>query len=108
VGPLPVRPDALLAGVAAGLLGIPASRDAAAAWLAVDFAGEGLLISVTLDDPADADVRDLVLGAVERAAWEVEPQQAGFPIDVTFPGENQPDRIDELIATHATPFYRRG
>ena len=107
VEPLPVRPDALLAGVAAGLLGIPAVRDAAAAWLAVQFAGEGLLISVTLDDPADAEVRDLVLGAVERAAWEGEPQQASFPIDVTFPGESQPDRIDELIAAHATPFYRR-
>jgi len=107
VGPLPVRPDALLAGIAAGLLTIPPARAAAAAWLTVQFAGEGLLVSVSLDDPADATARDLVLGAVERAAWEVEPQQAGFPIDVTFPGEREPDRIDDLIAAAGTQFYRR-
>jgi SseB protein N-terminal domain len=107
VGPLPVRPDALLAGIAAGLLAIPAVRAAAAGWLTVQFAGEGLLVSVSLDDPADAAARDLVIGTVERAAWEVEPQQAGFPIDITFPGERQPDRIDDLIAAAATPFYRR-
>jgi SseB protein N-terminal domain len=107
VGPLPVRPDPLLAAIGAGLLAIQAVRAAAAAWLTVRFAGEGLLVSVTLDDPADATVRDLVIGAVERAAWEVTPEEAGFPIDVTFPGERQPDRLDELIAAAATSFYRR-
>jgi hypothetical protein len=108
VAPLPVRPDALLAGIAAGLIGIDAVRAATAAWLSVEFAGEGLLVAVTLDDPADAATRDLVVGAVERAAWEVEPDEAAFPIDVTFPGERAPDRIDEQIAAAGTPFYRRG
>lgn len=108
VAALPVRPDALLAGIAAGLIGIPAVRDAAAAWLSVQFAGEGLLVAVTLDDPSDAVTRDLVVGAVERAAWEVEPDEAAFPIDVTFPGERTPDRVDEQIEAVATPFYRRG
>jgi hypothetical protein len=108
VGPLPVRPDALLAGIAAGLMGIAAVRDAAAAWLSVQFAGEGLLVAVTLDDPTDAATRDLVAGAVERAAWEVEPDEAAFAIDVMFPGERAPDRIDAQISAVATPFYRRG
>jgi hypothetical protein len=107
VSPLPVRPDRLLADIAAGLMQITAVRDASAAWLSVEFAGEGLLISVTLDDPADADVRDIVAGAIERAAWQASPQDTEFPIDVTFPGENEPDYIDERIAVFATPFYRR-
>ena len=98
VGPLPVRPDGLLAGIAAGLMAIAAVRDASAAWLSVQFAGEGLLISVTLDDPADTDVQDLVVGAVERAAWEAAPHDASFPIDVTFPGDGEPDHIDECVA----------
>jgi hypothetical protein len=104
---LPVRPDALLAGIAAGLIGIPAARDAVAAWLAVRSAGEGLLVAVTLDDPADTVARDQVVGAVERAAWEVEPSQAAFPIDVTFPDEREGDSIDGRIAAVGTPFYRR-
>jgi hypothetical protein len=107
VAALPVRPDALLAGIAAGLIGIAAVREAAAAWLSVQAAGEGLLVAVTLDDPADAASRDLVVGAVERAAWEIEADEAAFPIDVTFPGERTPDRIDEQIAAVGTPFYRR-
>jgi len=107
VGPLPVRPDRLLADIAAGLMQIAAVRDASAGWLSVQFAGEGLLISVTLDDPADDSVRDIVAGAIERAAWQAPPQDAGFPIDVTFPGEREPDHIDERMAAFATPFYRR-
>jgi hypothetical protein len=108
VAPLAVRPDALLASIAAGLIGIPSVRDATAAWLSVQFAGEGLLVAVTLDDPSDATDRDLVAGAVERAAWEIEPDEAAFPIDVTFPGERAHDRIDDQIAAVGTPFYRRG
>jgi hypothetical protein len=104
---LPVRPDALLAGIAAGLIGIAAVRDAVAAWLAVRSAGEGLLVAVTLDDPSNAVTRDRVVGAVERAAWEVEPSQAAFPIDVTFPDEREGDSIDGRIAAVGTPFYRR-
>jgi len=34
------------------------------------------------------------------------PEQ-GFPIDVTFPGEGEPDQIDEWISAHAEPFYIR-
>ncbi len=108
VAPLPVRPDALLAGIAAGLIGIAAVREATAAWLSVQSVGEGLLVAVTLDDPSDAAGRDLVVGAVERAAWEIEADEAAFPIDVIFPGERAPDRIDEQIAAVGTPFYRRG
>jgi hypothetical protein len=108
VAALTVRPDALLAGIAAGLIGITAVCEATAAWLSVHLAGEGLLVAVTLDDPSDAAMRDLVVGAVERAAWEVEADEAAFPIDVTFPGERPPDRIDEQIAAVGTPFYRRG
>src|SRR5580692_11028444 len=52
VGPLPVQPDGLLDGIRAGLAAVAAARQAAA-WLAVEFAGEGLVISVTLDDPGD-------------------------------------------------------
>jgi hypothetical protein len=107
VGPLPVRPDALLAEIAAGLMQIAQVRDASAGWLSVQFAGEGLLISVTLDDPADAAARDLAVGAIERAAWQARAEDVRFPIDVTFPGEAEPDHIDEWIAAFATPFYRR-
>jgi hypothetical protein len=107
VGPLPVRPDDLLAGVAAGLIAIAAVRDASAAWLSVRFTGEGLLIAVTLDDPADVSVQDLVVGAVERAAWEAAPQDTAFPIDVTFPGYGERDQIDESVASVGSPFYRR-
>jgi hypothetical protein len=107
VGPLPVRPDGLLASIAAGLTAVPAARAAAAAWLSVRSVGEGLLVAVTLDDPTDASVRDTVLGVVERAAWQVPPQDAGFPIDVTFPGETEPDQIDERVAASGTAFYRR-
>lgn len=107
VGPLPVRPDGLLADIAAGLLHITAVQAASAAWVSVRFGGEGLLICVTLDDPADSAARDAVVGAVERAAWQASAQDAGFAIDVTFPGEYEPDHIDESIAAFATPFYRR-
>jgi hypothetical protein len=107
VSPLPVRPDGLLAGIAAGLMAIAAVRDASAAWLSVQFAGEGLLISVTLDDPADGRVQDLVAGAVERAAWEAAPPDASFPIDVTFPGNGERDHLDECVSAVASPFYRR-
>jgi hypothetical protein len=107
VGPLPIRPDGLLADIAAGLMQIAQVRDACAAWLSLQFAGEGLLISVTLDEPADAAARDLAVGAIERAAWQAPAQDTGFPIDVTFPGESEPDHIDELISAFATPFYRR-
>jgi hypothetical protein len=107
VEPLPVRPDALLAGIAAGLIPIAPVRDASAAWLSVRFAGEGLLVAVRLDDPADLSVQDLVVGAVERAAWEAAPEDAAFPIDVTFPGYGELDHLDDSVAAVGSPFYRR-
>jgi SseB protein N-terminal domain/SseB protein C-terminal domain len=101
------QPDALLAAIRAGLIHIPAASEAAAAWLSVEFAGEGLIISVTLDDPADTEVQAAVIRTLEQAVQQA-PQDAGFPIDVTFPGEGEPDPIDEWISAFATPFYQRG
>ena len=31
----------------------------------------------------------------------------GFPIDVTFPGENEPDQVDAWMSAYAEPFYIR-
>jgi SseB protein N-terminal domain len=112
VGPLPVQPDGLLDGIRAGLAAVAAASQAAAAWLAVEFAGEGLVISVTLDDPDDGDAKDAVVRVVERAALAA-PTHPRFPIDVTFPGEysggaSMPDPVDEWVSASATPFYRRG
>jgi SseB protein N-terminal domain len=113
VGPPPVQPDGLLDGIRSGLAGVPAASQAAAAWLAVEFAGEGLVISVTLDDPDDGDAKDAVVSVVERAA-QAAPTDPLFPIDVTFPGEygrgeaSTPDPVDEWVSACATPFYRRG
>jgi hypothetical protein len=106
VGPLPCQPDGLLAGIRAGLAGIPQARRAAAAWLSVQFSGEGMVISVTLDQPADAAAQDSVVAALTRAA-EAAPHDVDWPLDVTFPGEGEPDYIDRWIAAFAEPFYRR-
>ena len=110
--PLPAAPDALLGSIRSGLAGVPAASRAAAAWLAVEFAGEGLVISVTLDDPGDGEVKDAVVRVVERAALAA-PAEPWFPIDVTFPGEYRsdgdgvPDPVDEWVSASAVPFYRR-
>jgi hypothetical protein len=106
VGPLPGQPERLLAAIRAGLALVPQASQASAGWLSVQFAGEGLLISVTLDDPADTAVRDQVIAVLERAAQDAW-LDAGYPIDVTFPGEGEPDHIDDWIATAARPFYER-
>jgi hypothetical protein len=100
-----VQPDGLLASIRSGLAGVPAVRDAAAAWLSVDFAGEGLVIAVTLDDPEDGPAQDAVIRVIERAVL-AEPQR--FPVDVTFPGEGVPDPVDDWVSSSAAPFYRRG
>jgi len=105
VGPPPAPPDELLDVIRSGLTAVPQAARACAAWLSVGSAGEGLVISVTLDDPADGDARDAVIGVVERAALAAAPAP-WFPIDVTFPGEGPPDAIDEWAAASA-PFYRR-
>jgi hypothetical protein len=92
VGHPPAEPGALLSEIRSLLRSVPA--------------GEGLVISVTLDDPADAAARDAVVGAIEQAA-AAAPQDAGFPIDVTFPGEGEPDPVDEWTSACASPFYVR-
>jgi type III secretion system (T3SS) SseB-like protein len=106
VGPPPVRPVDLLDGIRSGLAAVPSAARASAAWLSVEAAGQGLVISVTLDDPADGEARDAVVRVVERAA-RAAPPDPWFPIDVTFPGEGPPDPVDEWVATSAAPFYRR-
>jgi SseB protein N-terminal domain/SseB protein C-terminal domain len=106
VGHPPAEPDALLREVGSGLHALPAVRHAARAWLSVPGQGEGLVISVTLDDPASEPVHEEVLGTIERAVAAV-PLQPDFPIDVTFPGEAEPDLLDEWVAENTVPFYTR-
>jgi predicted nicotinamide N-methyase len=102
----PAEPKALLAHVRGGLCGLDAVRHASRAWLTVPGQGEGLVISVTLDDPASSVAHDAVVTVIERAAATV-PDFADFPIDVTFPGESETDQIDEWVAANAAPFYVR-
>jgi hypothetical protein len=106
VGPPPDEPEELLAAIRFGLGQVRAAREAATAWLSVKFGGAGLVISVALDDPADAAAQRAVLDVVERAA-SAAPGQPFFPIDVTFPGEGEPDTVDQWVAASATPFYSR-
>jgi hypothetical protein len=106
LGQPPTEPESLLREVSAGLRPIRLARQAARAWLSVPGAGEGLIISVTLDDPADQLAQQEVLSAITYAA-EMAGPKASFPIDVTFPGEHQPDDVDRWIADHAIPFHLR-
>jgi hypothetical protein len=46
-----------------------------------------------------------VLDAVQRAVAAVP--ELRFPVDVTFPGENEPDQVDAWISAYAEPFYIR-
>ena len=62
-------------------------------------------IVVPADDPASQDVHQEVLDAVQRAVAAVP--ELGFPIDVTFPGESEPDQVDAWISAYAEPFYIR-
>jgi SseB protein N-terminal domain/SseB protein C-terminal domain len=106
IGPLPVTPGGLLAAIAAGLGEVRPAREATAAWLAVETAGEGLVISVALDDPADAAARDAAVDAIQAAVTAAGPEVA-WPVDVTFPGEGEPDPVDHWVSASASPFYRR-
>jgi hypothetical protein len=112
VGPPPAAPPALLAAIAARLRPVAAAREAATAWLTVgppaDGAGPraGMIISVRLDDPADAGARDAVIAAVQDAV-AAAPGETAFPVDVTFPGEGEPDIIDRWVAAASAPFYQR-
>lgn len=106
LGHPPAEPVALLTEVRDGLYSLPAVRHASRAWLTVPGQGEGLVISVTLEDPASAVAHDAVVTIIERAAAAAS-EQAAFPIDVTFPGESEADHIDEWVAANAAPFYVR-
>jgi SseB protein N-terminal domain len=106
LGQPPTEPECLLREISAGLRPIRAVRYAARAWLSVPGAGEGLIISVTLDDPAGQLAQQEVLSAIAYAA-DVVGSKATFPIDVTFPGEHVPDDVDRWIADQATPFHLR-
>jgi hypothetical protein len=106
VGRPPRDPVMLLAEIRATLGAIPDVQQASRAWLSVAGEGEGLIISVMLRDPDSEAAHVQVLGAIERAVGAVPAQ--GFPIDVTFPGEGDPDEFDEWIAARAEPFYTRG
>lgn len=106
VGHPPAEPEALLREVRSGLHALPAVRQAARAWLSVPGQGEGLIISVTLDDPASEPAHEAVVGTIERAVAAV-PLQNPFPIDVTFPGESEPDLVDDWVAENTVPFYTR-
>jgi len=99
---VPADPLPLLSEVRTELSAIPGARQASRAWLTVSGQGEGLVISVTLDDPASQDAHQEVLAAVRPAVAELR-----FPIDVTFPGENEPDQVDAWISAYAEPFYIR-
>lgn len=105
VGRPPADPVRLLREVRTALGSIPGVRQASRTWLSVPGQGEGLVISVTLHDPACEAAHTQVMNAIEQAVRAV-PEQ-GFPIDVTFPGEGEPGQVDEWIAAHAEPFYSR-
>lgn len=102
----PAEPGALLREVRSGLHSLSAVRQASRAWLSVPGQGEGLIISVTLDDPASEPAREAVVWAIEQAVAAV-PLQVPFPVDVTFPGESEPDFVDDWVARNTEPFYTR-
>jgi hypothetical protein len=106
VGHPPAEPEALLREVRTGLHGVPGVRQASRAWLSVPGRGEGLVISVTLDDPVSEPAHEAVVQTIERVVASI-PQQTPFPIDVTFPGESEPDLVDTWVASNAPPFYTR-
>jgi hypothetical protein len=105
IGPPPADPVTLLSEIRAVLGSLPDVRQASRAWLSVPGRGEGLVMSVTLRDPARESARQEVLSEIEQAVLAVPDQ--GFPIDVTFPGEAEPDQLDEWISAYADPFYIR-
>lgn len=106
VGHPPAEPESLLREVGGQLRSLPVVRHASRAWLSVPGRGEGLIISVALDDPSSQPAQEAAAGAIERALAAVPPQ-VPFPVDVTFPGESEPDLVDDWIARNAGPFYTR-
>jgi hypothetical protein len=126
LGHPPAEPTALLAETRAALRALPFARQASRAWLSVPGQGEGLLISVLLDDPSSEQARTAATDAVEHAAAAVA-LRVPFPVDLIFPGECStgppaiagspgtcrsgplapPDAIDAWIADNTRPFYHR-
>ncbi len=113
VGHPPVEPRALLDEIRADLRALRFVRYASRAWLSVASAGEGLVISVALDDPGSEARRAAVINALELACAAV-PLRVPFPVDATFPGEilpgktsPSPDLVDEWIRRNTRPFYTR-
>jgi hypothetical protein len=106
VGHPPAEPSALLAEARAALRALPFACQASRAWLSVPGQGEGLLISVLLDDPASEQARAAVTDAIEDATAAVA-LRVPFPVDLIFPGEAPPDAIDSWIAENTRPFYQR-
>ena len=83
------------------------ARQASRAWLSVPGQGEGLLISVLLDDPSSEQARAAVADAIEDAT-------AAVALRVPFPrrphlSRRGPSRtaIDAWIADNTRPFYHR-
>jgi hypothetical protein len=111
LAPPPGEPTALLAETSRALRGVPAAAAASRAWLSVPGHGEGLVIAVTLDDPASEPARRDVAAALERTV-EAIPLRVPFPVDVTFPGEPipglpGPDVITDWMTRNTRPFYTR-
>jgi hypothetical protein len=102
----PRQPTRLLTEASAQLRTVPAVREARTAWLSVAGRGEGLIISIGLDNPADQAAQDAAAHAVERAA-AVVTEDAGFSIDVTFSGAAEPNPVAETVEASASPFYLR-
>jgi hypothetical protein len=105
VGRPPADSVPLLSEVRSALSTVPAVRQASRAWLSVPGEGEGLVISVTLDAPGSDTAQVEVLGTIERTVQHGPGQE--FPIDVTFPGEGEPEQMDAWITAHAELFYIR-
>jgi len=122
IGHPPAEPSGLLATARAALTVLPEVRHAARAWLSVPRQGEGLVIAVTLDDPASAPARAAAADAIADAVAAI-PLRVPFPVDVTFPGEppaqvpyparhareapGPPDPIGDWIERNVRPFYTR-
>ena len=111
VAPPPGEPTTLLAETSRALREVPAAAAASRAWLSVPGHGEGLVIAVTLDDPASEPARRDVVAALKRVVAAI-PLRVPFPVDVTFPGEpipgaTEPDVITDWMARNTRPFYTR-
>lgn len=122
IGHPPTEPATLLARAGAALTEVPAVRLAGRAWVSVPGRGEGLVISVTLDEPGSEQAAAAAAGAIGQALAAV-PLHVPFPVDVTFPGEPHPqapysprhaagprvapDPIGDWIERNTRPFYAR-